>query len=146
MIPAQRLMEKVRRRDITTGVLATDLVWPDLVEICQRAGLDYLIVDMEHGPHSPDVVAEVCSTGRRLDFPVLIRPRSNDYATLRLAIDLGCCGFMLACVESAAELDVVRDAIWLPPRGKRRPVSSGSMLQISVLMPNVPQPKYIRWV
>lgn len=126
MLPARQLLDKVKRREIVTGVLATDHVWPDLVEISQRSGLDYLIVDMEHGPHSPDVVAETCATGRRLGFPVLIRPRSNDYATLRLAIDLGCCGFLLASVETAAELDVVREAIQMPPRGKRRPGGRGN--------------------
>lgn len=126
MQPARQLLEKVRRGEVTTGVLATDHLWPDLVEIVSRSGLDYLIVDMEHGPHSPEVVSEVCATGRRLKFPVLIRPRSNDYDTLRLAIDLGCCGFLLACVESAADMDVVRDAIYLPPRGRRRPGGAGN--------------------
>ncbi len=121
MQPARLLLEKVRRGEVTTGVLATDHLWPDLIEVCARSGVDYVIVDLEHGPHSPEVVAEACATGRRLNYPVLIRPRSNDYAALRLAIDLGCCGFLLASVESAAELDVVREAVHLPPRGKRRP-------------------------
>ncbi len=131
MLPAQQLLAKVRRGEVTTGILATDHVWTDLIEISQRAGLDYVIVDMEHGAHSPDVVAEVCSTGRRMNFAVLIRPRANDYANLRLAIDLGCCGFLLASVESAAELDVVREAVHLPPRGRRRPavtVTAGSTI------------------
>jgi 2-keto-3-deoxy-L-rhamnonate aldolase RhmA len=126
MQPARDLMEKVRRAEVVVGVLATDHVWTDLVEICVRAGLDYLIVDMEHGPHNTELVAEVCATGRRLDFPVLIRPRSNDYATLRLAVDLGCCGFLLASVESAKELDVVADALHMPPRGRRRPGGLGN--------------------
>jgi len=126
MQPAKALAEKVRRGEIVTGVLATDHVWTDLVEICQRCGLDYLIVDMEHGPHGPELVAEVCATGRRLGFPVLIRPRANDYANLRLAIDLGCCGFLLASVESPADLDVVAEAIHLPPRGRRRPGGVGN--------------------
>jgi 2-keto-3-deoxy-L-rhamnonate aldolase RhmA len=126
MRPAQQLRAKVQRGEVTTGVMATDHLWTDLVEICARAGLDYLIVDMEHGPAATDLVAEVCATGRRLDFPVLIRPRANDYANLRLAIDLGPCGFLLACVESAADLDVVRDAIYLPPRGRRRPGGVGN--------------------
>ncbi len=126
MLPAQQLLAKVRRGEVTTGILATDHVWTDLIEISQRAGLDYVIVDMEHGAHSPDVVAEVCSTGRRMNFAVLIRPRANDYANLRLAIDLGCCGFLLASVESAAELDVVREAVHLPPRGRRRPGGHGN--------------------
>ncbi|MGC3966668.1 MAG: aldolase/citrate lyase family protein [Pirellulales bacterium] len=126
MRPAKELLERVKRGELVTGLLATDHVWTDLVELSQRAGLDYLIVDMEHGPHGPELVSEVCTTGRRLNFPVFIRPRANDYANLRLAIDLGCCGFLLASVETAAELDVVRDAIHMPPRGRRRPGGVGN--------------------
>jgi 4-hydroxy-2-oxoheptanedioate aldolase len=126
MLPAQQLQAKVARGDVTTGILVTDHLWTDVVEVSARAGLDYLIVDMEHGSASTDVVAEVCATGRRMGFAVLVRPRANDYANLRLAIDLGACGFLLACVESADDLDVVRDAIHLPPRGRRRPGGMGN--------------------
>ncbi len=118
---ARKLKQKIAAGELTTGLLATDHLWTDLVEVSARAGLDYLIVDMEHGCASTDLVAEVCSAGRRAGFPVLVRPRSNDYATIRLAADLGPCGFLLACVESIADLDVVRDGIHLPPRGLRRP-------------------------
>jgi len=126
MKPAQRLKARLQQRDLILGVLAIDHAWTDLVELCQRSGLDYLIVCMEHGPADTQTVAEICATGRRLEFPVLIRPRSNDYATLRLAADLGPCGFLLASVETAAELDVVRDALRVPPRGRRRPGGMGN--------------------
>lgn len=126
MTPASRLKERLDRGELTTGLLATDHLWTDLVEVSARAGLDYLIVDMEHGPAPTDLVAEVCATGRRMNFPVLVRPRSNDYTALRHAMDLGPCGFLLACVESAADLDVVRDAICIPPRGRRRPGGPGN--------------------
>src|SRR5262249_46859197 len=86
--PAKILREQVSRGELTTGVLAIDHVWPDLVELCVRAGLDYLIVDMEHGPCSPETAAEVCAIGRRTNFPVLLRPRANDYTNIRHAIDI----------------------------------------------------------
>lgn len=135
MEPARRLRERIGNRELTTGVLITDHLWPDLIEVCLRAGLDYAIVDMEHGCASLETIAEACATGRRLGFPVLIRPRSNDYATLRLAIDLGPCGFLLACVESAADLDVVREAVCIPPRGRRRPGGRGNRWVPSILGP-----------
>src|SRR5262245_10612583 len=108
MDAARRLREKISRREPTTGLLVSDHLWTDLVEIAARSEIDYLIADMEHGCASTEVVAEVCATGRRMKFPVLVRPRSNDYATIRLAVDLGPCGFLLACVETPADLDVVR--------------------------------------
>ncbi len=126
MLAARRLREKIQRGDIVTGILVTDHLWPDLVEICHRAGMDYLIVDMEHGAGSTETVAEVCATGRRMNFPVLLRPRANDYTNLRISMDLGPCGFLLATVESAEELDRAREAIYLPPRGRRRPGGMGN--------------------
>jgi 2-keto-3-deoxy-L-rhamnonate aldolase RhmA len=126
MDAARRLREKISRRAPTTGLLVSDHLWTDLVEIASRAEIDYLIVDMEHGSASTDLVAEVCAAGRRTGFPVLVRPHSNDYATLRLAVDLGPCGFLLACVETPGDLDVVRDSIFLPPRGRRRPGGVGN--------------------
>ena len=126
MEPAVRLRERISRRELTTGLLVTDHLWTDLVELAQRAEVDYLIVDMEHGAAATDLVGEVCATGRRAGLPILVRPRSNDYATIRLAADLGPCGLLLASVDTAAELDVVRDALYMPPRGRRRPGGLGN--------------------
>lgn len=126
METARRLCEKIGRRELITGILVTDHLWTDLVEVAARSEIDYLIVDMEHGSAATDLVAEVCATGRRAGLPVLLRPRANDYAAIRQAVDLGPCGFLLACVETTADLDVVRDGIFLPPRGRRRPGGLGN--------------------
>jgi 2-keto-3-deoxy-L-rhamnonate aldolase RhmA len=126
MQPARDLRRKLASNELTVGMLVTDHVWNDLVELAAQARLDYLIIDMEHGPASTQRVAEVLATGRRLGFPLLLRPRANDYAALRLAADLGPCGFLLPGMETASDLDVVRDAVWLPPRGRRRPGGLGN--------------------
>ena len=49
MRAARRLIEKVARGEITTGVLATDQLWPEMIEYLQLADIDYLIADQEHG-------------------------------------------------------------------------------------------------
>ena len=121
MEAAKRLRAKVQALQITTGVLATDLLWPQLVEFLQRAEIDYLIADQEHGVHSDTQVARVCALGRQGGFPVLIRPIDTETSTIRRAIDRGPCGLLLPTVESATQLDRVRDGIWMPPRGKRVP-------------------------
>jgi 4-hydroxy-2-oxoheptanedioate aldolase len=126
MQPAAELKRKVLAGDVTTGLLVTDHLWPQLVEIAKAAGLDYLIVDCEHQPHSAELVSLVCATGRLAGFPVLIRPSQTSDAAVRAALDLGPCGLLLPSVESAAHLDVVREAAWLPPRGNRRPGGPGN--------------------
>jgi 2-keto-3-deoxy-L-rhamnonate aldolase RhmA len=99
MNPAAELRDKINNDRVTTGVLVTDHLWPRLVEMCQLAGLDYLIVDREHGPHDDMAVAQACQIGRMLNFPVLIRTISCEYDQVRRAIDLGPCGLMFPGVE-----------------------------------------------
>ena len=126
MNPAKLLKEKISNDEIVTGLLVTFHLWPDLVEVAKRGGADYIIVDREHGAHSDEVSAEVCAIGRYLDFPVLIRPVDSEYSTIRRSIDLGPCGLLLPTVEGASQLDGVRDSIYMPPRGKRRPGGAGN--------------------
>lgn len=123
---AKSLKEKLAAGETVIGVMATDHVWPLLVELCQRGGLDYLVVDREHGAHSDELVAQVCQVGRLADFPVLMRTASCEATELRRAADLGPCGLILPSVESADQLNTAREALWMPPRGKRRPGGLGN--------------------
>jgi 2-keto-3-deoxy-L-rhamnonate aldolase RhmA len=85
-----------------------------------------MIIDNEHGAFSPELMADVCAAGRLADLAVLMRPISHDMNTIRKSIDMGPCGLLLPNVNSAAVLDQVRDAIYMPPRGQRRPGGRGN--------------------
>ena len=124
--PAIRLREKLAAGLPVVGLMATDHVWPLLVEICRKGGLDYLVIDREHGYHADELVAHVCQVARLAEFPVLMRTVSCEISELRRAVDLGPCGLLLPCVESTSQLDMVRDAVLMPPRGKRRPGGLGN--------------------
>ena len=121
MKPARRILEKNQRGEVVTGLLALTHVWHGLVEMVRDAGYDYLIVDCEHGAYGPELVADTCATARLIDFAAFIRPIDCKYSTIRQAMDRGPSGLLLPRVESARELDEGRDAIYMPPRGRRSP-------------------------
>jgi 4-hydroxy-2-oxoheptanedioate aldolase len=123
---ARELKRKIASGRVTTGVLATFHLWTGLVEILRNAGFDYVIADLEHGAFDDALIRDVCAIGRMIGFPVIVRTISADYPFVRKAIDLGPCGLMFPCVEDSATLDRARDAIYLPPRGKRRPGGAGN--------------------
>lgn len=125
MKAARILKQKINSDTVTTGILVSNHLWLDLVEISIRSGLDYLIIDDEHDTFSPELVGDVCAMGRLLDFAVLIRPIDHTMSTIRKTIDMGPCGMLLPTVESAETLDQVRAAIYMPPRGQRRPGGRG---------------------
>jgi 4-hydroxy-2-oxoheptanedioate aldolase len=112
---------------VTTGIICTFHFWPGLVEIAMDAKLDYLIIDLEHLTFDAAMVAEACAIGRRQDFPILIRPPAAEFTPIRLAMDLGPCGLMIPSVENLETMRVIQDAVYLRPRGRRRPGGPGNL-------------------
>ena len=100
MDATRKLKQRIIAREQVLGMLITDHVWPGLIELCHGAGMDYVVVDQEHGPHSDQEIAEACRIGRLLGFPVLARPRLTEELSLRRLIDMGPSGLLLPCVES----------------------------------------------
>ncbi|WP_298865633.1 aldolase/citrate lyase family protein [uncultured Gimesia sp.] len=129
LTPAKHLKELLATEKPVIGLMATDHVWPLLVEVCQKSGLDYLVVDSEHGDFSDELVSQICQIGRLANFPVLVRTISCEPTVIRRTMDLGPCGILLPCVESAAQLDMVQEAALMPPRGRRRPGGKGNYWQ-----------------
>ena len=86
--PARILRDKIADDShITTGMLCTFHFWPGMVEMAMEAGLDYLIIDLEHLTYDAEMVAHSCAIGRREGFPILIRPPAAEFTPIRLAMD-----------------------------------------------------------
>lgn len=126
LTPAIQLRKKIDSGERVMGIMATDLLSPVLIEIAKQAGIDYIVVDREHGAFSDEAVAEFCRVGRLAKFAVLVRTISCEASVLRRTIDLGPCGILLPNVESSEQLDCVADTIQMPPEGSRRPGGPGN--------------------
>ena len=125
MQPAIELRDKLERDEPVLGILVMCHLWLEVIEVAIRAGLDYVIVDTEHQSRNGELVADACRLGRMANFAVLVRPHRIDPESISQTMDHGPCGLLLPMVDSAAQLDGVRDGIYLPPRGNRRPGGAG---------------------
>jgi 2-keto-3-deoxy-L-rhamnonate aldolase RhmA len=126
MKSAAQLKQKINCTRPVLGVISTFHFWPGLVELVMKAGIDYLIIDLEHLTHNAEMVAEACAMGRMLNFPILIRPSSAEFTVVRLAMDLGPCGLLVPYVQGPDTMNEIRDAVYLKPRGRRRPGGMGN--------------------
>ena len=125
MKPAALLKQKIKGDKPVLGVLSTFHFWPGGLENVLNASLDYLIIDFEHLAHNPEIAAEACAIGRRADFPVLIRPASAEFSVVRAVMDLGPCGLLIPYVQGNDTMDEIREAVYMKPRGRRRPAPGG---------------------
>jgi 4-hydroxy-2-oxoheptanedioate aldolase len=92
---------------------------PVVAEICAGAGLDWLLVDMEHGPNGLEsVLAQLHAVS---GYPVtpLVRVPAGDTVVIKQVLDLGAQNLLVPMVNSADEARAVVEAVRYPPRGRR---------------------------
>jgi len=126
MKSARILREKMASGQPVLGMLCSNHFWLQFIELGITAGLDYVIIDVEHHDHGSQLVADGCMVGRLTNFPVLIRPARTDRESIRLAVDAGACGLLCPMVNSVEQMDEIQSGIYLPPRGERRPGGQGN--------------------
>jgi 2-dehydro-3-deoxyglucarate aldolase len=92
---------------------------PSIAEIMGQAGYDWVAVDMEHGAISvhqlPDLFRAL-ELGNTLPLARVAQGAPKD---CKQALDAGAGGIIVPMVESAAQLERVRDTVQWPPSGKR---------------------------
>jgi 4-hydroxy-2-oxoheptanedioate aldolase len=91
----------------------------ELVEMIAVAGLDFVLIDCEHGP------ADVVELRRHIAFadahalPVLVRIGEGEHHLAQRALDQGAQGIVAPHVESTADAEALVRAVHYPPRGAR---------------------------
>lgn len=92
---------------------------PLVAEICAGAGLDWLLLDMEHAPNGLEsVVAQLHAVSAYPTTPV-VRVPIGDVVTIKQVLDLGAQNILVPMVSSAADAEAAVAAVRYPPRGTR---------------------------
>jgi 2-keto-3-deoxy-L-rhamnonate aldolase RhmA/quercetin dioxygenase-like cupin family protein len=90
-----------------------------ITEMAVAIGLDWVVVDAEHGHLDWKDINEHIRAGLRSDTVVLVRLAERSTALTKRALDIGADGIVIPWMETAEELrEAVRDAHY-PPEGRR---------------------------
>lgn len=90
-----------------------------IAEIMGQAGYDWVAVDMEHGAVSPHQLPDLFRALELGDTLPLARLAQGHIKDCKQALDAGAGGVIVPMIESAEQLESVRDAVQWPPAGKR---------------------------
>lgn len=92
---------------------------PELVEICALAGFDFVLIDAEHGPISPESAYPMILAAEANGIEALARVGQNDRQVILKFLDIGIAGVMIPQVATPeAAADAVA-AMRYYPRGLR---------------------------
>jgi 4-hydroxy-2-oxoheptanedioate aldolase len=95
------------------------------VRLLAAAGLDYVVIDLQHGGAAEADLPAMTSAIRLAGATPIARVRHAHTADIGRALDLGCEGVIVPNVDSAAQARQVAGAVRYPPAGHR---SAGGVL------------------
>ncbi|OZM80170.1 HpcH/HpaI aldolase/citrate lyase family protein [Pseudonocardia sp. MH-G8] len=118
--PAAPLRSRLRDGERAAGGLVR-MPSEELVEMLAVAGLDFVLVDCEHGPADVTALRHHIALADAHGLPVLVRigEGEGEHNLAQRALDQGAQGIVAPHVESAADATELVRALHYPPRGAR---------------------------
>lgn len=110
--------KRVSTGEATFGIFL-GLASPMAIEIAAIAGMDWVLLDLEHGPGSEDQVGSVVTTAGAYGITPLVRVESDDRIRINRVLDAGIAGVMVPRVEGAAQVREAVSHFSTPPFGDR---------------------------
>ena len=89
------------------------------VEACAAAGVDWVLVDTEHGVGGEAEVADAVGAAAGYGVPTLARTESAERIRIGRALDFGAAGLMVPRIESVSEAVQFVAHLRYPPAGDR---------------------------
>lgn len=115
-VDALQLAARVRSGDRLLGALVR---MPNemLVELAGLVGLDYVVLDAEHGPADQIALAHHITAAESVGIPAMVR--IGGLAEVLRVLDLGAAGIVYPHIDSVQEAEALVAAVCYPPRGRR---------------------------
>jgi 2-keto-3-deoxy-L-rhamnonate aldolase RhmA len=92
---------------------------PFSAEIMSRAGFDWLMIDMEHGPGDVLMLISQLQAMNGSDTLPFVRAPWNDFVAIKRILDAGVYGVMIPYVNNKGDAEAAVKACKYPPQGIR---------------------------
>lgn len=112
------LRKKFQSGETAYGLWVT-LESPAITEVAAKLGLDWICIDLEHGPLDYRNVRNHLLAARGSGLSVLVRPPTHELEPTKRVLDLGADGIILPMVETADQVLAVGENMLYPPQGRR---------------------------
>ncbi|NHC37453.1 HpcH/HpaI aldolase family protein [Scytonema millei] len=113
-----QLKHKLQQGEVVLG-LFTNCAYPGFIEICGHAGLDFVVIDLEHGSLHTLVAEDLCRAADCVGLAPIIRVSQNNPAQIQRALDVGSAGVQVPQIETKADAEAVVRGAKFSPLGAR---------------------------
>lgn len=112
----KKMAEKTRRR---VGTMLSEVNFPNFPLILKNNGLDFFIIDNEHGAFDYAFLSSLLMVAGLVGMPAIIRLPDNSRGNITKLADMGAGGFLLPMTNTAEDIRQVVAYARYAPEGKR---------------------------
>lgn len=113
-----KFLEKIQNAEKPIGSFS-ELCSPYSVECMGVAGMDYVVIDMEHGPAQLHDAIEGIKAAVLRDMTPFVRVPSSERADVLHLLDAGAMGLIVPCVQGVEDVKQLIKHCKYPPAGER---------------------------
>lgn len=118
-VPAIKKLRRKLAADKPICGLWITMESPSISAICAAMGLDWIVIDTEHGHLDWKEVLSHVRSAVRSDTVALVRVTSLDKGLIKRALDIGADGIIIPTIETVEELEQAVRFAHYPPDGVR---------------------------
>ena len=119
MHSVELLREKLAKRERIYSTMLCEWNNTRLPGIYKSCGLDFILIDLEHGCFYPENIGDMAQMCRIVDIPLIARIQDCEYHCISKCIDMGADGILLPRTESMEQIETAICSIRMHPYGKK---------------------------
>lgn len=120
---------------VPVGHMLSEFASRGTARILGAAGLDFVLIDTEHGQFSTDTLADLLAWFAATDVAPFVRIPQPEYHFIARSLDAGALGVMVPNVRDAATAQAVVRAAKYPPMGERGVFMGGANTAYEKVVP-----------
>lgn len=116
---ANRIRQAAAEGRVPVGHMLMEFATSGIAKLCAAAGLDFVLIDMEHGPFGIREVADLIARFKATAVSPIVRVPASEYDFVARVMDCGAHGVMAPDVRTAEQARKLNAAMRYAPAGGR---------------------------
>ena len=112
------LKERLKNDEVVLGTWNI-ISSPALIEVIGYSGLDFVIIDSEHGPVNVESTENLIRAADAIGIEAVVRVPANDSHFILRALDIGACGIQVPHISTKKQAELIVEYAKYHPGGKR---------------------------
>jgi 4-hydroxy-2-oxoheptanedioate aldolase len=117
-MPSNKLKVALKQGNVVAGPWCV-IPSPSLINVIAVSGMDFVIIDMEHGPHSFESAENMIRAAEVEDCTPLVRVSKNEESLILNALDIGAHGVIVPHIQSKEDAERAISYVKYHPLGQR---------------------------